>query len=78
MIHNAMVTEDNIMFIETDRGVWYLNLEYLSDIPEYENIKNKDLLKYFHLDYDAVIWNDKLDIAEHGFYKHGKKVIVRA
>ena len=45
MLYNAMLTEDNIMIIETGKGVYSLNLDNLRDYPNYEKLKNMLMIK---------------------------------
>ena len=69
-----MVTDDDeVMVVDTTRGLYVLPLDNISDIPGYQETKSKNGLKSFDIDYDAIIWNDKLDLAENGIYMYGKK-----
>lgn len=74
MIYNAMVTETNDMVIDTSQGLYLLPLDNISEIPGYNETKSRNKLKDFHIDYDAIIWNDKLDLGENGIYMYGRKI----
>lgn len=76
MLYNAMLTEDNIMIIETGKGVYSLNLDNLRDYPNYEKLKRENKLKDFYLDYDAIIWGEDLDLGENGIFEYGRRLNV--
>lgn len=77
MIFNAFVKYDNSgMIVETSRGIYDLEFDSMDSYEGYQKLKENNKLGDFHLDYDAIIWGDDFDLAEHGIHQLGRKLHV--